>query len=88
MLQELAGRYGLQAEVVGNNGSGGVASTGGSGDSTTLSYRLEVLREHIRKQIRKELKIKEGAENLKKVTTGELLFFGFENRPSINHVFI
>lgn len=53
IIAELTHKYGLQAEL---------------GDAT-LAQKLEELREHIRKQIRKELKIKEGAENLKKVTT-------------------
>ena len=35
----------------------------------SLGGRLEELKEHIRREIRKELKIKEGAENLRKVST-------------------
>ena len=56
MLQELALRYGLSSEL---------------GKEISIPNRLELLREHIRKEIRKELKIKEGAENLKKVTSGK-----------------
>uniref|UniRef100_A0A8C7MU53 protein kinase C n=1 Tax=Oncorhynchus kisutch TaxID=8019 RepID=A0A8C7MU53_ONCKI len=36
---------------------------------TVVQQRLEELKDHIKREIRKELKIKEGAENLKKVTT-------------------
>lgn len=53
IIQELTHKYGLPPEL---------------GDAT-LGQRLEDLREHIRKEIRKEFKIKEGAENLKRVTT-------------------
>ncbi|XP_066947723.1 serine/threonine-protein kinase N isoform X27 [Macrobrachium rosenbergii] len=54
IIHELSHKYGLQAEF---------------DSEATLGQKLEGLREHIRKEIRKELKIKEGAENLKKVTT-------------------
>ena len=59
IIQELAERYGLQNEE----------------SDISLAQRLEELREFIRKDIRKELKIKEGAENLKKVTTGIIIVF-------------
>ena len=59
IIQELAERYGLQNEE----------------SDISLAQRLEELREFIRKDIRKELKIKEGAENLKKVTTGNCIVF-------------
>ncbi|XP_011644808.1 serine/threonine-protein kinase N isoform X1 [Pogonomyrmex barbatus] len=38
-------------------------------DQVPLSARLDVLREHIRREIRKELKIKAGAEKLREVAT-------------------
>ena len=37
--------------------------------SISSPYRLEELKEHIRREIRKELKIKEGAEKLREVAT-------------------
>uniref|UniRef100_A0A3P8YXP1 protein kinase C n=1 Tax=Esox lucius TaxID=8010 RepID=A0A3P8YXP1_ESOLU len=47
---------------------------GGLGENLDLSdtmvqQRLEEVKDHIKREIRKELKIKEGAENLKKVST-------------------
>ncbi|CAB1323785.1 unnamed protein product [Coregonus sp. 'balchen'] len=36
---------------------------------TMVQQKLEEIKDHIKREIRKELKIKEGAENLKKVTT-------------------
>ena len=38
--------------------------------TTYLSRKLEELKNHIRNQIRKELKMKEGAENLRRATSG------------------
>ena len=60
MIEELTHKYGLPPDL---------------GDATP-GQRLEDLREHIRKEIRKELKIKEGAENLRRVTTGGCLSVG------------
>jgi len=54
-LYELSHKYGLTGDL----------SDGG----TAMAQKLEELKEHIRKEIRKELKIKEGAEKLKEVTT-------------------
>jgi regulator of replication initiation timing len=54
-LYELSHKYGLIGDL----------SDGG----TVMAQQLEELKEHIRKEIRKELKIKEGAEKLKEVTT-------------------
>ena len=62
VVHELSHRYNMAGESV----QAGAEHTGSS-----LAQRLDDLREHIRKQIRKELKIKVGTENLKKVTTGE-----------------
>ena len=62
-LQDIVGRYDIQPEMV---------------KEATIPEKLEIIREHIRRQIRKELKIKEGAENLKKVTTGTFQFEIFE----------
>lgn len=52
-LLELSSKYGLQTDV----------------SDASLGQQLEDLREQIRREIRKELKIKEGAENFKKVAT-------------------
>ncbi|KAF2368598.1 HR1 rho-binding repeat [Trinorchestia longiramus] len=60
VVHELSHRYGL-------SGNGAVEVLGGDA-SNAISLRLGELREHIRRQIRKELKIKEGAENLRKAT--------------------
>lgn len=43
----------------------GDLTEGGDG----MAHKLEELKEHIRREIRKELKIKEGAEKLREVTT-------------------
>ena len=52
VLYELSHKYGLQTESL---------------PESALPYKLEELKEHIRKEIRKELKIKEGAEKLREV---------------------
>nr|CAD7262362.1 unnamed protein product [Timema shepardi] len=52
VLYELSHKYGLQTEFV---------------PETALPCKLEELKEHIRREIRKELKIKEGAEKLREV---------------------
>lgn len=52
VLYELSHKYGLQSE---------------SDPDAALPYKLEELKEHIRREIRKELKIKEGAEKLREV---------------------
>lgn len=51
LLNELCFKYGLQTHL----------------SHSPLPQKLEELREFLRKEIKKELKIKEGAENLKKV---------------------
>jgi protein kinase N len=53
VLYELSHKYGLQQEL--------------DPDAAALPYRLDELKEHIRREIRKELKIKEGAEKLREV---------------------
>ncbi len=50
---ELGKRYGIEPDLA----------------DTLLQQRLEEIREHLKREIRKELKIKEGAENLRKATT-------------------
>lgn len=55
-MYELSHKYGLLNEI-------------SDGGGPTLAQKLEDLKEHIRKEIRKELKIKEGAEKLREVTT-------------------
>lgn len=57
-LYELSHKYGL-SEIT--DGGGGVVNN--------IAQKLEELKEHIRREIRKELKIKEGAEKLREVTT-------------------
>jgi len=52
VLYELSHKYGLHSE---------------SDPDAALPYKLEELKEHIRREIRKELKIKEGAEKLREV---------------------
>lgn len=52
VLYELSHKYGFQTESL---------------PESALPYKLEELKEHIRKEIRKELKIKEGAEKLREV---------------------
>lgn len=54
VLYELSHKYGLQTECV---------------PEAALPCKLEELKEHIRREIRKELKIKEGAEKLREVAT-------------------
>ncbi|XP_046679636.1 serine/threonine-protein kinase N isoform X1 [Homalodisca vitripennis] len=54
VLYELSHKYGLQTESV---------------PEAALPHKLEELKEHIRREIRKELKIKEGAEKLREVAT-------------------
>uniref|UniRef100_A0A1B6CRT7 REM-1 domain-containing protein n=1 Tax=Clastoptera arizonana TaxID=38151 RepID=A0A1B6CRT7_9HEMI len=54
VLYELSHKYGIQTECV---------------PEAALPCKLEELKEHIRKEIRKELKIKEGAEKLREVAT-------------------
>jgi len=51
--QELCTKYGLPVDISDNN----------------LQKRLEEVKMQVKEEIRKELKIKEGAENLKRVTT-------------------
>lgn len=51
--QELCTKYGLPAEI----------------SDCNLQQKLEEVKKQVKEEIRKELKIKEGAENLKKVTT-------------------
>jgi len=53
-LYELSHKYGLSTDNV---------------PEVSLPSKLEELKEHIRKEIRKELKIKEGAERLREATT-------------------
>lgn len=54
MLYELGHKYGQPNECV---------------PEAAITYKLEELKEHIRKEMRKELKIKEGAEKLRGVST-------------------
>lgn len=54
VLYELSHKYGLQADSL---------------PEAALPFKLEELKEHIRREIRKELKIKEGAEKLREVAT-------------------
>lgn len=54
VLYELSHKYGLQTESL---------------PEAALPLKLEELKEHIRREIRKELKIKEGAEKLREVAT-------------------
>ncbi|XP_077503746.1 serine/threonine-protein kinase N isoform X3 [Amblyomma americanum] len=69
--QEIAGKYGL----------GGAARGSGDGSSSSnepsLQRQLEELKRKLKEDMRKELKIKEGAENLRKATT---------DRKSLAHV--
>merc|ERR1719228_2049444 len=51
LLNELSVKYGIQTHL----------------SHAPLPQKLEELREYIRREIKKELKIKEGAENLRKV---------------------
>ena len=51
LLNELSLKYGMQTHL----------------SHSPLPQKLEELREYIRREIKKELKIKEGAENLRKV---------------------
>ena len=51
LLNELSVKYGMQTHL----------------SHSPLPQKLEELREYIRREIKKELKIKEGAENLRKV---------------------
>eukprot|EP00094_Tigriopus_californicus_P003780 TCALIF_03636-PA protein Name:"Similar to Pkn Serine/threonine-protein kinase N (Drosophila melanogaster)" AED:0.17 eAED:0.17 QI:0/0.92/0.85/1/0.53/0.64/14/537/1195 len=53
LLNELSVKYGIQTHL----------------SHSPLPQKLEELREYLRREIRKELKIKEGAENLRKVAT-------------------
>lgn len=62
VLYELSHKYGLPTENI---------------SDSQLSGKLEELKEIIRREIRKELKIKEGAEKLRGVST---------DRRSLNHV--
>ncbi|XP_044753309.1 serine/threonine-protein kinase N isoform X1 [Coccinella septempunctata] len=62
VLYELSHKYGVQTENL---------------SDCQLPYKLEELKEIIRREIRKELKIKEGAEKLRGVAT---------DRKSLNHV--
>lgn len=62
VLYELSHKYGLSTENL---------------SDALLPCKLEELKEIVRKEIRKELKIKEGAEKLSKVAT---------DRKSLNHV--
>lgn len=55
-LYELSHKYGLLNEI-------------SDGGGASIQQKLEELKEHIRREIRKELKIKEGAEKLREVTT-------------------
>ncbi|XP_018915504.1 serine/threonine-protein kinase N isoform X2 [Bemisia tabaci] len=56
VLYELSHKYGFQTDCLPEAGPG-------------LPGKLEELKEHIKREIRKELKIKEGAEKLRKVAT-------------------
>ncbi|XP_072347385.1 serine/threonine-protein kinase N2 [Scyliorhinus torazame] len=47
---------------------------------TSFQQKLDEAKEHIKREIRKELKIKEGAENLRKVTTDK------KNLSNVEHV--
>ncbi|KAH8019015.1 hypothetical protein HPB51_015641 [Rhipicephalus microplus] len=69
--QEIAGKYGLCGA---SRGSG---DGGGSGSEPSLQRQLEELKRKLKEDMRKELKIKEGAENLRKATT---------DRKSLAHV--
>lgn len=62
VLYELSHKYGLSTENL---------------SDALLPCKLEELKEIVRKEIRKELKIKEGAEKLSRVAT---------DRKSLNHV--
>ncbi|XP_040076145.1 serine/threonine-protein kinase N2-like [Ixodes scapularis] len=61
-LQEIAGKYGLCP-----GGGGGCA--GGEEGAGSLQQQLEELKRKLKEEHRKELNIKEGAENLLKATT-------------------
>lgn len=62
VLYELSHKYGIQTDSV---------------PESSLPVKLEELKELIRREIRKELKIKEGAEKLREVAT---------DRKSLSHV--
>lgn len=62
VLYELSHKYGLSTDDL---------------SDSLLPYKLEELKEIVRKEIRKELKIKEGAEKLSRVAT---------DRKSLSHV--
>lgn len=62
VLYELSHKYGVPTDSV---------------PESSLPYKLEELKEVIRREIRKELKIKEGAEKLREVAT---------DRKSLSHV--
>ncbi|XP_072297905.1 serine/threonine-protein kinase N2 isoform X2 [Eucyclogobius newberryi] len=79
-MRGLGGSYELEMEmedvddVVGDSRGQLVAERLGLGHNLDLSdtmvqQKLDEIKEQIRREIRKELKIKEGAENLRKVTT-------------------
>ncbi|XP_054918010.1 serine/threonine-protein kinase N2 isoform X1 [Dermacentor andersoni] len=69
--QEIAGKYGLCGA---SRASG---DGGGGGNEPSLQRQLEELKRKLKEDMRKELKIKEGAENLRKATT---------DRKSLAHV--
>ncbi|CAN7992667.1 unnamed protein product [Ixodes hexagonus] len=73
--QEIAGKYGLCPSGGGGGGEGEGGGGGGGGGS--LQQQLEELKRKLKEDLRKELKIKEGAENLRKATT---------DRKSLAHV--
>lgn len=68
--QEIAGKYGLCPGGAGASGEG-------DGGGSSLQQQLEELKRKLKEDLRKELKIKEGAENLRKATT---------DRKSLAHV--
>lgn len=68
--QEIAGKYGLCGASRSGSGDGGASEP-------SLQRQLEELKRKLKEDMRKELKIKEGAENLRKATT---------DRKSLAHV--
>merc|ERR1719210_875824 len=64
LLNELSVKYGIQTHL----------------SHSPLPQKLEELREYIRREIKKELKIKEGAENLRKVARDK------KSVSDVNHI--
>merc|ERR1719392_370882 len=64
LLNELSVKYGIQTHL----------------SRAPLPQKLEELREYLRREIKKELKIKEGAENLRKVAKDK------KSVSDVNHI--